>query len=661
MKNNFFKCAVILFFMVLFSGSVFGEKIEFSVLKDKIAGAWIGQMVGNIYGLPYENKFIEEPGSEKNWPWGYAKSLEKMEQYNGAFSDDDTDFEYIYLMLMEKYGVEPTYDQIRSGWMYHVRDRVWLANRGALGLMHYGFTPPYTGHKDLNPHWFQIDPQLINEIWAYTAPGMVKYAAEKSGWAACITSDDWATSPTIHYGAMYAMAFFETDIKKMVVDALKYLPENDRYAQTVRHMVSLYEKYPDSWQDARNEMANEYYIHENAMTKTIWNANLNGACGVLSLLYGNGDWQRTMDIGVSLGFDADNQTATIGGLLGVMYGTKPIPGSLSNPFGRWDKPFNDSYVNITRYDMPDASIEDMINRTFDLAVKLACEKGGKVITKEGKKYLVINTKAEFIAPLEFGAGPMPCLEINCPVDYKFSNSVNETCKWAIKRGALPDGVIFNNGHISGTPVKAGRYEVTLSLSNKAQTIEKDFSLLVRTTNIAPKADSILANVQTLNEEVLYKSWITFGKPMYAKHVDVINDGILKGDGSVFYSLAAESKIPKVDYFGYRWSESKNINMVALHTGCLEEFGGWFSSMNIQYMGKDGRWYDVGQFTSTPALPENDIVFFQPHFVEYIFEFQPVKTNAIRIIGDTKIQEHWNKATKNTSSFFSITELSVYEK
>ena len=54
--------------------------------------------------------------------------------------------------------------------MYHIRDRVWLANRAALGLMHLGFTPPFTGDENLNPHWYQIDPQLINEIWAYTAP-----------------------------------------------------------------------------------------------------------------------------------------------------------------------------------------------------------------------------------------------------------------------------------------------------------------------------------------------------------------------------------------------------------------------------------------------------------------------------------------------------------
>ena len=41
--------------------------------------------------------------------------------------------------------------------------------------MHYGYTPPVTGSKAVNPHWLQIDPQLINEIWAVTAPGMVRY------------------------------------------------------------------------------------------------------------------------------------------------------------------------------------------------------------------------------------------------------------------------------------------------------------------------------------------------------------------------------------------------------------------------------------------------------------------------------------------------------
>ena len=78
-------------------------------------------------------------------------------------------------------------------------------------------------------------------------------------------------------------------------------------------------------------------------------------------------------------------------------------------------------------------------------------------------------------------------------------------------------------------------------------------------------------------------------------------------------------------------------------------------------GNDGHWYDVGKFKSTPALPETDIVFFQPPFAQYVLEFPAVETKGIRVLMDAKVQEHWHKYTKNVSSFISITELGVYEK
>ncbi|MDP4278501.1 MAG: ADP-ribosylglycohydrolase family protein, partial [Bacteroidota bacterium] len=596
-----------------------------------------------------------------NWPYDFTKSLNKMKAVNGAFSDDDTDVEYLYLLMMEKYGVDLTYEQIREGWMYHIRDRVWLANRAALGLMHHGFTPPFTGRKDINPHWFQIDPQLINEIWGYTAPGMVKYATAKSDWAAHITSDSWATSPTILYGAMYSEAFFESDIRKLIEHGLNYLPKNDRYAHTVRDMLALYDKYPNDWIAARKAMAEKYYVQEPEMTKTIWNANLNGACGILALLYGHGDIQRTLNLGCAIGFDCDNQTATVNGILGIIHGTKAIPASLSMPFKGWTKPFNDRYINVTRYDMPDASIDDMINRIETVAVKIVCENGGKVIEEQGKKYLVIHTDAIYTPPMEFCIGPMPRMEIGKPVDYSFSCPANEQYTWSLKQGQLPKGVTFKNGRLTGTPLESGKFNIILTLSDGRKTLEKPFELLVRTNNIAMTADTIYANVREVNKSVLDSCWTTFGKPMYAKHVNVINDGILQGEGSVFYSIASKSNLPKVDYFGYGWKEKKTINMLAFHYGCMEEFGGWFSSINIQYLDEKGHWANVGHITSTPAFPESDTVFYQPHFVEFVFEFPAVTTNGIRLIGDTKVQDHWHKYTKNVSAFTSVTEVSVYEK
>ena len=635
------------------------QTISVIELRDKIAGAWIGQMIGNIYGLPHENKYVNAPGVEK-WPYGYTKNLDKLKKYNGAFSDDDTDVEYMYLLQMEKYGHEPTYEQMREAWMFHVRDRVWLANRGALGLMHFGYTPPFTGDKDINPHWFQIDPQLINEIWAYTAPGMIKYAAQKSDWAARITSDEWGAEPTIQYGAMYAAAFFEKDIRTLIDIGLKELPANGRYAQTIRDMIALHKKYPDKWQDAWKEMADKYYVNEPNLTKTIWNANLNGACGILAMLYGNGDFQRTLDLSCAMGFDADNQAATVAGLLGIMYGFKALPKDLYLPIEGWTKPFNDTYINITRHELPDASIEDMIDRMLAVTLQLVKAKGGKVSGKRGKEKVTINTNATFDVPLEFYIGPAARMEVNKAIDFTFYSDANKNYNWKLVGGKLPIGTSFENGRLTGTPVTPGKYNITVQLDNGKKSLTKDFELLVSNTNIAGEAITVLANVNTLNEAVLDSCWYTFGKSMYAKTPDVIRDGKLNGTSSVFYSLAAKAKIPKVDYYGYEWKDEQQIDMLAFHTGGMEEFGGWFTSLNVQYKNEEGKWVSVENSKINPALPKTDIVFFQPHFVEYVISFQPVTTKAIRIIGDAMIQDHWNKYTKQVSGFTSITELSVYK-
>lgn len=633
-------------------------KIKVSELRDKIAAAWIGQMIGNMYGLPHENKYVNAPGPEK-WPYGYSKSLDKLQKYEGAFSDDDTDVEYMYLLQMEKFGVEPSYTQLREAWMYHIRDRVWLANRGALGLMHFGYTPPFTGSKDLNPHWYQIDPQLINEIWAFTAPGMVNYSAAKSNWAAHITSDDWGVEPTLFYGAMYSAAFFENDINVLIETGIAALPANGRFTATAREMIALHSKYPNDWKASWQEMARKYYVEEPDMTKTIWNANLNGACAILAMLYGEGDFQRTLDLSCAMGFDADNQAATVAGLLGIINGMKGLPANLYLPIAGWEKPFNDRYINITRYDLPDAKISDIIDRTLKVTIDLVLSKGGRLTGSAGNQTLHINSLAVYNPPLEFCLGPLPVLETGKVVDYNFYTEANKAYNWNLVSGTLPVGLKFTKGKLSGIPLSEGYSKLTLQLDNGVEKISRDFTLLVRGANFAATADTVFSNVRQLNEKVLDSCWYTFGKSMYATNVDIIRDGKTKGAGSVFYSLAAKANIPKVDYYGYGWKTPQKISMLAFHTGCMEEFGGWFTSLNVQYLNDENKWVPATSVSISPALPKTDVVFVQPHFVEYVISFQSVETKGIRIIGDAKVEGHWNKYTKLVSGFTSITELSVY--
>ena len=83
------------------------------------------------------------------------------------------------------------------------------------------------------------------------------------------------------------------------------------------------------------------------------------------MLYGEGDFVKTVGIAVSAGYDCDNQAATVGGLIGVMHGTAAIPDELTKnvtPRG-WPEPFNNLYVNFSRDELPvDRARGDSVHR-----------------------------------------------------------------------------------------------------------------------------------------------------------------------------------------------------------------------------------------------------------------------------------------------------------
>ena len=510
------------------------NRIAVEEYRDKVYGSWLGQCIGNIYGLPHENRYIEEPGPP-SFPYGYQRNLEALKRTNGVFSDDDTDIEYMYLLAMEKHGPEPTLGELAAMWKYHVRNRVWLANRAALAAISHGFTPPFTGRKELNPHWFQIDPQLINEVWAVTAPGMVRYAAAKSGWAARIMDDDWGLEPTVYYAAMYSAAFFESDVYKLVDIGVASLPADSRFARTVADMKALFQKYPDDWVAARREMAEGYFHQEPLASKTIWNANLNGAAGVLAQLYGAGDFQRTLDLSCAMGFDADNQAATLAGLLGVILGREGLPDDLLFPvreFG-WSEPFNDFYKNVTRYDMPDAGLRDMADRMALQGKKVILRHGGAETAESGQDFYMINAEAAFQAPLEFPAGPAPHIEVGRHVDHELAVfGGSPPFRWSIRSGELPEGLRLQAGGISGVAKSPGVFPITLRLVDSGGLeLKQTLNLVVRSPNLAGSSANVLSSVQETDVTRRDGMWLTVPRSLYAEHVEVIRDGKRLGSGS----------------------------------------------------------------------------------------------------------------------------------
>lgn len=123
----------------------------------------------------------------------------------------------------------------------------------------------------------------------------------------------------------------------------------------------------------------------------------NGLCGVMAVLYGRGDFVRTVGIAVSAGYDCDNQGATCAGLIGVRNGLVCIPDRFTKDFlprGRWKEPFNNQYLNYTRDDLPIVTkISDIVERIAAIAERAIIDNGGKKMVQNGK--VVYLVKCDF--------------------------------------------------------------------------------------------------------------------------------------------------------------------------------------------------------------------------------------------------------------------------
>lgn len=119
--------------------------------------------------------------------------------------------------------------------------------------MDEGYVAPDTGRKENNRNWFQIDPQLVNEIWSAFYPGMTEKAAERALWGARITNDDWGTHPTIAYAMMYSAAFFEKDVNKLVHMAMEAVPKSGPFVEGMSDVVRWHSQYKD-WRETRKRI-----------------------------------------------------------------------------------------------------------------------------------------------------------------------------------------------------------------------------------------------------------------------------------------------------------------------------------------------------------------------------------------------------------------------
>jgi len=296
-------------------------------LKDKIMGGWAGQTIAVTFGGPYEFRFdgtFIQDYQSLLWYNGYLKKT--MIENPGLY--DDLYMDLTFVDVFEKYGLDAPVDSFANAFA-HAGYMLWHANQAARYNLLNGIKAPASGHWLNNPHADDIDYQIEADFAGLMSPGMPNTASKISDKIGHIMNygDGWYGG--IYVGAMYTLAFTSNDINYVVNEALKTIPKQSTYYQCISDVIKWHKKYPADWHqtwfELQKKWSSEVGCPDGVFTAFDIDSKLNSAYVVLGLLYGNGDYTKTLEIATRCGQDADCNPSTVGGILGAMLGYKKIP------------------------------------------------------------------------------------------------------------------------------------------------------------------------------------------------------------------------------------------------------------------------------------------------------------------------------------------------
>ncbi|TDO24431.1 ADP-ribosylglycohydrolase family protein [Pedobacter duraquae] len=307
------------------TGSVL--RLTKTALQDKIKGGWAGQTVGVTLGGPYEFKFngtfIQD---YQPLTWNKESLKKAMTESPGLYDDIYMDFTFVH--VLEKVGLDAPVDSFANAFAGAGYD-LWFANQAARYNLLNGLKAPQSGHPEHNLHADAIDYQIEADYSGLMNPGMPNSASTINDKVGHIMNygDGWYGG--VFVGAMYSVAFTTNDVSTVVSEALKTIPKQSEFYKCINDVISWHKQYPKdwtmTWYELQKKWADDKVCPQGVFRAFNIDAKINAAYVVLGLLYGNGDFTKTLEISTRAGQDADCNPSTAGGVLGTILGYDHIP------------------------------------------------------------------------------------------------------------------------------------------------------------------------------------------------------------------------------------------------------------------------------------------------------------------------------------------------
>ena len=378
------------------------RRITKAALEDKIRGGWVGQMIGVSYGAPTEfrsNGKIIEGNLNKYLDWG-------PDRLKNAINQDDLYVEMTFAEVMDEIGLEATTEQY--GEMFKdSKYELWHANAGARRNLNRGIKAPMSGHPRYNIHADDIDFQIESDFIGLMTPGLPREANKYADRVGRVMNWGDGLYGGMFFSGMYSAAFFESDPRKVVEQGLASIPAASAYGRIVADVLAWSGQNPDDWTKTWRLLQDKWDKNDacpdGALHAFNIDAKLNGAYVALGLLYGKGDFAKTLEVSTRAGQDSDCNPSSAAGILGVIIGYDRIPEV-------WKAGI--PAIASTRFAFTRYSLNEIVASTMKRAQKVVEGAGGKVTATE----LVIPSQAPQAPVLEqWEAGaPRARVEIGDP-------------------------------------------------------------------------------------------------------------------------------------------------------------------------------------------------------------------------------------------------------
>ncbi|TCZ76675.1 ADP-ribosylglycohydrolase family protein [Paenibacillus albiflavus] len=353
---------------------------------EKIYAGYLGMNIGIRLGAPVEPTI---------WTYEriyntYGEITDYVKEFKNFAADDDANGPFYFLRALYDDATDRdiTPNDVARAWLNYSREGVGMFWWGGYGVstehtafinLKKGIPAPQSGSIEQNGPIIaeQIGGQIFIDTWGLVNPCNPKKAADFGEAAARVSHDGDGVNGARFFCAAISKAFETSDINEIVVAGLAQVPADSTYMKVAQAVIAFHAANPGDFRACRDMLERDWgYDKYKGVCHMIPNA---GIC-ILALMYGEGDFNRTVEIATMCGWDTDCNAGNVGTVVGVAVGIEGIA-------DKYRKPINDSIVmsGISGY----MNILDIPSYSKELAIL-----GYRLANEECPQELLISFKED---------------------------------------------------------------------------------------------------------------------------------------------------------------------------------------------------------------------------------------------------------------------------